>query len=126
MTFLPTKHHDCPTCKCTDTPPESDVFKNIDQWFEGRGFFDYKELYDQIRSKQMMKLAEEMGELAGNIVRGKLDDAKDDIGDMAVVLVGLARLCGHDFRGCCEHAYGEIKDRNGRMVNGAFIKEEDL
>jgi NTP pyrophosphatase (non-canonical NTP hydrolase) len=108
------------------TTENNDVFKNIDRWFEDRGFFEDPDYYDQIRSKQMMKLAEEMGELAGNIVRGKLDDAKDDIGDMAVVLVGLARLCGHDFRGCCEHAYGEIKDRKGRMVNGAFIKEQDL
>ena len=126
MTFFQKQHHDCPTCRCTAPIPEPDVFNRIDKWFEDRGFFEDPDLYDQIRSKQVFKLAEEFGELAGNLVRGMFDKAKDDIGDMTVVLIGLARLCGHDFKGCCEHAYGEIKDRKGRMVNGAFIKESDL
>lgn len=27
---------------------------------------------------------------------------------------------------CVQHAYNQIKDRKGRMINGVFVKEEDL
>lgn len=27
---------------------------------------------------------------------------------------------------CIQQAYDEIKDRKGKMVNGVFVKEEDL
>lgn len=31
-----------------------------------------------------------------------------------------------DFNECLEIAYNEIKDRNGKLINGTFVKEEDL
>lgn len=47
--------------------------------------------------------------------------------DMALeALMGLTRELGLDYSACCEQAWEEIKDRKGRMVDGVFIKEEDL
>jgi hypothetical protein len=33
---------------------------------------------------------------------------------------------GLDVEKCIASAYDEIKDRKGRMINGVFVKEEDL
>lgn len=43
-----------------------------------------------------------------------------------IVLDSIAKLNGHKLIDCVAHAYIEIKDRKGKMVNGSFIKEEDL
>lgn len=73
---------------------------------------------------QYLKLSEEMGELAGNLVRGK--PVKDDIGDMLVVLNNLALMSGTTLKECLQVAYDDIKDRRGYMnMAGVFIKEAD-
>jgi len=72
---------------------------------------------------QMVKLVEELGELARGLCRK--DDAliKDSIGDVSVVLIIIAMQLGVDVEGCTTLAYNEIKDRKGEMVNGVFVKE---
>ena len=72
---------------------------------------------------QMLKLTEEVGELARAIAKNKPDDAKDAIGDCGVVLIILAAMQGLTLHECLEAAYEQIKDRKGRMVNGVFVKE---
>lgn len=73
---------------------------------------------------QMLKLTEEVGELAAGIARKDLDKIEDSIGDCVVVLTILAAQNGLDIVECIEKAYQEIKDRKGKMVDGIFIKEE--
>lgn len=76
--------------------------------------------------KQFVKLAEEMGELAEGLAKGKEYMVTDAIGDMYVVMTILAQQLGHNIEDCIEAAYIEIKDRKGRMVNGVFVKESDI
>lgn len=71
---------------------------------------------------QLVKLAEELGELAGNIARGR--GFADDIGDMIVILVNIAERNNLSIQDCMEFAWSDIKDRKGRMVDGVFVKEE--
>ena len=97
------------------------IFEKIEKWGEERNF--YGEGGATVQS-QFCKLAEEMGELAGNIARGR--DVKDDIGDCVVVLTHIARLSGTNILKCVEHSYNEIKDRKGMFLDGSFIKESDL
>lgn len=74
---------------------------------------------------QLAKLTEETGELASNILRGK--SAKDDIGDILVVLSIMARLEGTTLTECFDHAWEEIKDRKGYLTpEGNFVKAEPL
>ena len=63
-----------------------------------------------------------MGELAGNLARGK--DISDDVGDIIVVLINIAERNNLTIEHCMEVAYEDIKDRKGTMVDGVFIKEE--
>ena len=73
---------------------------------------------------QMLKMTEEVGELANGIARGNEDVVKDSIGDCVVVLTILAAQFNMNIEDCIDAAYDEIKDRKGRMVDGIFVKEE--
>ena len=54
-----------------------------------------------------------------------LKDALDD--DLVtLMLVVLATQFNLDLVKCLEIAYEEIKDRNEKMVNGTYVKTEDL
>ncbi|RXK19066.1 MazG-like family protein [Macrococcus sp. DPC7161] len=41
-------------------------------------------------------------------------------------LFEVAKSYDFDLTACTEMAYEEIKDRKGKMINGVFVKEEDL
>ena len=71
---------------------------------------------------QFLKLVEEVGELAGNIARGR--DVSDDIGDIIVVLINIAERNNLTIEDCMCVSYEDIKDRKGKMVDGVFVKEE--
>ena len=75
---------------------------------------------------QMVKLMEEVGELANGINKDREGQIIDSIGDIYVVLVILCMQLDLDINDCIKAAYDEIKCRKGKMVNGLFVKEEDL
>ncbi len=77
-------------------------------------------------NKQILKLGEEFGELCQGRAKDKPDQVIDSIGDMYVVLTILAMQLGTSIEECAALAYDEIRDRKGKMVNGVFVKEEDL
>jgi NTP pyrophosphatase (non-canonical NTP hydrolase) len=77
---------------------------------------------------QFVKLVEEMGELAAGIARKDDQAIVDAVGDMLVVLTNLGAC--HDpnhadvyLEECLAAAWEEIKDRQGKTVNGTFIKD---
>ena len=72
---------------------------------------------------QVLKLIQELGELSDNICKGK--DPVDDIGDIMVILINIAVRNGYKLKQCLDHAYDDIKDRKGQMVDGIFVKESD-
>jgi NTP pyrophosphatase (non-canonical NTP hydrolase) len=98
----------------------SKVTENIKQWAKD------KNLHTAEPSKQMLKLGEEFGELCDALAKSKAHIVQDSIGDMYVVLTILAMQLGLDIEECINLAYDEIKDRKGKMINGVFIKQEDL
>lgn len=94
-------------------------FDDIRQWAHDRNL-----IHGSTPEKQMLKLAEEMGELAAALARGKGAEADDAVGDMVVVLTILSAQRGMRIETCIEQAWLEIKDRKGRMQYGVFVKEE--
>lgn len=76
--------------------------------------------------KQMLKLMEEVGELSAAIARENEWETTDAIGDIFVVLTILSMQLGYPIEGCVDGAYEEIKDRQGKMIDGVFVKESDL
>jgi NTP pyrophosphatase (non-canonical NTP hydrolase) len=89
-----------------------------------RGWANDKGIYKSGDSKtQYVKLMEESGELARAILKRDKPEIKDAIGDMIVVLTNLAYLEGFEVEDCVASAYDVIKSRQGKMVNGTFVKE---
>ena len=74
---------------------------------------------------QYAKGATEFGELADAILKGDKNDFEDAIGDELVVLINLCEMANTDFGTCLDKAWEEIKDRQGVMFQGAFVKSTD-
>lgn len=98
----------------------TNLTEKIKQWAVDRN------LHTANPDKQMLKLFEELGELAEGMAKDRPEQVKDSIGDIYVVLTILSTQLGIDIEDCIVLAYDEIKDRRGRMVDGVFIKEADL
>jgi len=105
------------TVKCSKKPLK--MFENIRSWAEERG------IYAEGDSKtQLIKLQEEMGELAKATLEKDQPEVIDAIGDMVVVLTNLAHLNGVHIETCIAEAYNVIAKRKGKMINGTFVKDE--
>jgi NTP pyrophosphatase (non-canonical NTP hydrolase) len=76
--------------------------------------------------KQFIKLVEEIGEVAETLAKDKPHNFKLEMGDMLVVMTILAAQKGTNLNECLALAWNKIKDRKGRMVEGYFVKEDDL
>ena len=95
------------------------VFDNIRTWARDRG------IYKTGDSKtQYVKLMEEAGELAQALLKKDNPEIVDAIGDMVVVLTNLAELEGYRIEDCIQSAYDVIKSRQGKMINGTFVKDK--
>jgi len=93
-------------------------FDLIRDWAKERG------LYDEGDPKtQALKLVEEVGETCRAILKEDYDEVIDGIGDCVVVLTNLAELMDVSIEACIASAYGEIKNRKGKMINGTFKKD---
>lgn len=72
------------------------------------------------KSKQIRFLADKIGMiLRSGYERGVLEGTQ-------YLLMSIADTYGLDFVECVESAYNEIVNRKGKMIDGTFVKEEDL
>lgn len=90
----------------------------IRQWAHDRNLIEGSTV-----QAQFVKLIEEVGELAEAVAKGKDEQFMDSIGDAFVVLTILAAQKDLEIEECIAHAWDEIKDRKGRMVDGVFIRD---
>uniref|UniRef100_UPI00406C2EE2 MazG-like family protein n=1 Tax=Sporosarcina sp. FSL K6-1522 TaxID=2921554 RepID=UPI00406C2EE2 len=96
------------------------LVERVEQWSIDKGL-DKAE-----SSKQYLKVGEESGEVAAALARNDKDALRDGIGDVVVTLIILAQQNGMTLEECLQQAYDEIKGRTGQMVDGVFVKSEDL
>jgi NTP pyrophosphatase (non-canonical NTP hydrolase) len=100
---------------------EENVYDLIRSWAKDKGIYESGD-----SRTQYVKLMEEAGELAQAILKNDESEFIDAIGDMVVVLTNLAKLKGYNIEDCITSAYDVIKSRQGKMVNGTFVKQESL
>ena len=74
---------------------------------------------------QLVKLAEEFGKISEGLAKKDKQLITDGVGDVYVTLVALCATLGLEIDECVYHAYKEIENRKGEMVDGVFIKEEE-
>ena len=73
---------------------------------------------------QLIKLAEEFGEIAEGLAKKDKQLVADGVGYAYITLVALCATLGLEINECVYHAYKEIEDLKGETVKGVFIKEE--
>lgn len=76
--------------------------------------------------KQFMKLSEEVGELAETLTKDRPEETGLEAGDIYIVLTILLMQKELDITECVYEAFQKIKNRKGEMVDGVFVKQEDL
>ena len=91
----------------------------IIDWADDRGIFE-----QSTASLQFSKTLEEVNELYDGIMEGDVDEIGDAIGDVIVTLIIQAQMWGLSATDCLKGVYKEISKRQGKMVNGKFVKEE--
>lgn len=91
---------------------------NVIDWGREKGLNDPK--------AQLNKVMEEVGEIAHEITRNKLDtpELEDAIGDTLVTVIILSDILGIDPMGALDEAYNVIKDRKGTTEKGTFVRED--
>ena len=106
---------------CNKQQPEDlyTLMDNVIGWHYDRNLIEGSTDKDQV-----LKLAQELGELSDSVCKGK--DVRDDIGDMLVVMLNIAERNGVILAECLNQAWSDIKNRKGKMVDGIFVKEADL
>lgn len=75
--------------------------------------------------QEVLEAAEDLS-LASNNQQECLADLKKEIGDVLVTLIIGAACADVDITECLSLAYEKIKNRKGKLINGVFVKEEDL
>lgn len=77
-------------------------------------------------SRQILKIYEEISEATQAYMRGQRENLVEEIGDILVTVIVFAEQVGVNPEEALKVAYNKIKDRQGKMIDGSFIKEEDL
>jgi len=95
------------------------IIDNIIQWHQDRNLIEGSTNKDQV-----LKLAQELGELSDNVCKNNHPMLiADDLGDMMVVMLNIMYRNELTIDVCLQKAYDSIKDRKGKMIDGIFVKE---
>jgi uncharacterized protein YabN with tetrapyrrole methylase and pyrophosphatase domain len=105
--------------------------KQVLEWGDEKGITHSENI-----DKQFMKFIEEVFEFKtemDNVLSYTdpfVDEAVDrlmlEMGDILVTLIILSKQLEIDSVECLDKAYDKIKGRNGKTINGTFVKSEDL
>jgi NTP pyrophosphatase (non-canonical NTP hydrolase) len=88
------------------------------EWAKDKGIFD-----KGTPVKQSYKTLEEVGELISAVSINDKAEIKDALGDILVTIIIQAKMQKLDLIECLESAYNIISKRNGKMVDGTFVKD---
>jgi NTP pyrophosphatase (non-canonical NTP hydrolase) len=115
-----------------------ELIELIEQWSIDKGIKEKATLRKQY--EKMQEEVEEVyeaiyeienhgfdGHTTGHDALLKINNELDlEIGDVVVTAIILAQLHGTNIEACLEKAYNKISKRTGKMINGTFVKSEDL
>ena len=107
-----------------------ELIEKVEQWAIDKGI-------DQAENwkPQFKKIVEEVMEYKEELK--KFDHRKGmeylmcydemvEMGDILITLIIMAQQRGYEIKDCLTHAYLKIKDRQGEVIDGSFVKSEDI
>jgi len=74
--------------------------------------------------KQMIKITEEVGELAQGLLKSNDEQILDSIGDIFITLTVFCQQRDLKIADAINYAYRQVEHRKGSMINGTFIKQD--
>ena len=102
-------------------PEPQNLFDLVRDWGKSKGIQQNASAKDQF-----CKTVEEVGEISECLSKGYDNNAlKHEIGGAIVTLILLADIKGLDAEHCLMDEYLKISKRNGKMIDGVFVKEGD-
>lgn len=97
-----------------------ELIKLIEEWADNRG------LIEADPAKQLLKIFEEVSETSQAYIRKQPEEMEVESGDVLVTVIIFAKQTDVDLEHALGKAYRKIADRKGKLVDGSFLKEEDL
>lgn len=76
--------------------------------------------------RQHGKMVEEVYELKHAINKKEKVLVSDELGDVLVTTIVQAQMWGLDVTRCLADAVAKITKRDGQLIDGVFVKSEDL
>ena len=92
--------------------------ESVVEWADERGILEIGD-----HASQFLKTVAEIGELSDAVAKSDLPEIVDGVGDVLVTLILFCEILEIDPVQCLESAYGEIRNRKGKMVGGVFVKD---
>ena len=104
-----------------------ELIGKVEQWAIDKGI-------DQAENwkPQFKKIVEEVAEykeelkLSEHDTAANLMDEMTEMGDISVTLAIMAQQRGYRLSTCLQFAYDKIKVRQGEVIDGSFVKSEDI
>lgn len=118
LDYAVVKLRECVRMRDHSTDSFERIADDVLDWAEARGLISPNNT-----TRQMLKVMEEVGELAGGVAKNNGNEIRDAIGDVMVTLVILSAQLGYAPVECFREAYDTIKNRTGVTKNGVFIKD---
>jgi len=95
--------------------------QKVNEWADRKGIFDKGNPFAQAE-----KTIEEAQEIKDALLKDDKAELIDALGDTLVTIIIQAEMHNLDLLECLKAAYDVINNRNGKMVNGTFVKETKI
>lgn len=101
----------------------NELINKVKQWHYDRNLIEGSTDLDQFGKLQEEVLELHEALICNSYLDNYTPEITDAIGDIMVVLINITERNGLTLEQCLEHAYNDIKDRTGKMVDGVFVKD---
>ena len=88
------------------------------EWGHAKGIMDNGDA-----TRQALKMVSEVGEFVDELLKGDMEKAKMEMGDILVTCILTSAKAGFDVEDALAAAYDKISKRTGKTVNGVFVKD---
>lgn len=95
--------------------------REVVHWASQRDLYKNSSATDQLRY-----LKDEIDEALEAIEMGTLEEQAVELGDIIVFAINAMHILKLNLATCLFLAVHKIKDRTGKIINGKFVKQEDL
>lgn len=95
------------------------LFRDLEQWFIDKG------LDKADPKKQFEKLLEEVEETKEALQSGDIEHIQEELADIVIVVQGLFLQHDLDFIASLQKGYNKISKREGKIIDGKFVKKGD-